>query len=225
MVSLTHQNLRKRLQGCRRFGLHHCRLQGHQFHSWFQHMYLPHKLHTLLGNHVQSINCPPIVYNIQNNLVEFIVSAFMRNFQDPTMNFDYSKGNHFQLCPPQPQVFNNINVQYQPIIQSQEYYYPSNGCNQVVNGFPSTQTNVSNSSVTLNATTPTFLVNDNNQPLIGFSSLQRNDLLSPNFEIMLSSPKNNMNFQSLQSPYRPVLSPSLFSSPSSPEYPLYDFIC
>ncbi|KEH29640.1 hypothetical protein MtrunA17_Chr4g0024071 [Medicago truncatula] len=217
---------------------------------------IPHSqapYNTILGNHVQSINCPPTVYNIQNNLVEFPMSAFMRNSQDPTMKFDYSRGNQFQVCPPQPQVFNNINAQYQPIIQSQEYYYPSNGSNQVVNGFPSTQTNVSNSSVTLNATNPTLPMNgsnqpvigfsssqtnvsnssvtlnatnptlpmnDSNQPVIGFSSSQTNDPPSPNFEFMLPSPKNNMNFLSPQSPYRPLLSPSLFSSPSSPEYPL-----
>jgi len=174
----------------------------------------------ILENHVQSINCPPIVYNIQNNHVESSMSTFMRNFQDPTMNFDYSRGNQFKVCPPQPQVFNNINAQYQPIIQSQEYYYPSNDSNQVVNGFPPTQTNVSNSSMTMNATNPTFPMNGSNQLVIGFSSSQTKDPLSPTFEIMLPSPKNNMNSIPPQSPYRPLLSPSLFSSPLSPEYPL-----
>jgi len=179
---------------------------------------------TLLGHHVESINCPPIVYNSENNLVESSVSALMRNFQHPTMNFGDSRGNQYQLYPSQPQVFNNINAQYQPIIQSQECYYPPSGSNQVVNGFPSTQTNVSNPSASLNATNPTFHMSDCNQPVIGFSSSQTNNPLSPTSKFMLPSPKSNMNFLSPKSPYRPLLSPSLFSSPSSPEYPLYSLL-
>jgi hypothetical protein len=179
---------------------------------------------TLLGHHVESINCHPIVYNSENNLVESSVSAFAKNLQHPTMNFGDSRGNHFQLYPCQPHVFNNINAQYQPIIQSQECYYPPSGSNEVVNGFPSTQTNVSNPSASLNATNPTFHMSDCNQPVIGFSSSQTNNPLSPTSKFMLPSPKSNMNFLSPQSPYRPLLSPSLFSSPSSPEYPLYSLL-
>ncbi|KEH29710.1 hypothetical protein MtrunA17_Chr4g0025151 [Medicago truncatula] len=179
---------------------------------------------TLLRNHVQSVNSPPNVYNSPNNLIESPLSAFMRNFQDPIMNFDDSRVNPFQLYPAQPQVFNNINAQYQPIIQSHEYYDPLNGSNQVVNGFPSTQINMSNPSVSLNATNPTLSMNDNNQLVIDFSSSQTNDPLSPTFEFILPSPENNMNFLSPQSPYRHLLSPSLFSSPPSPEYPLYSHL-
>jgi len=179
---------------------------------------------TLLRNHVQSANCPPIVDNSENNLVESPVSAFMRNFQDPTMNFGDSRDNQFHLYPSHPQVFNNTNAQYQPIIQSQEYYYPLNGNNNVVNGFPSTQTNVFNPSMSLNATNPTFPTNGSNQHVIGSSSSQKNDPLSPTSEFILPSPKNDMNFLSPQSPYRPPLSPSLFSSPPSPEYPLFSHL-
>jgi len=193
----------------------------------------------MLGHHVQPITCPSLVYNSQNNLAESPVSSFMRNFQDPTLNFGHSRGNQFQLYPPQPQVFNNINVQYQPIIQSNEHFYPMNGSNQVVNGFhssesngsdqlmngfSSTQTNVSNPSMFLNATSSTFPMNDNNQLVNGYSSSQTNEPLPQTSEFMLTSPKSNMNFLSPQSPYRPLLSPNLFSSPSSPEYPFYSHL-
>jgi len=193
----------------------------------------------LLGHHVQPITCPSLVYNSQNNLVESPVSSFMRNFQDPTLNLDNSRGNQFQLYPPQPKVFNNINVQYQPIIQSQEHFYPMNGSNQVVNGFhssqtngsnqlvngfPSTQTNVSNPSMFMNAMSSTLPMNISNQLVNGYSSSQTKEPLSKTSEFMLTSPKSNMNFISPQSPYRPLLSPSLFSSPSSPEHPLYSHL-
>ncbi|KEH29708.1 hypothetical protein MTR_4g049900 [Medicago truncatula] len=177
---------------------------------------------TLLGHHVEPINFPPIVYNSENNLVEFPVSAFMRNVQDPTMNFDDSRGNQFNLYPLQPQVLNNINGTNQ--IVNGFHSSQTNVINELVNGFPSTQTNVSNPSVSLNATNPTFYMNDRNQPVIGFSSSQTNDPLSPTSKFMLPSPKSNMNFISPQSPYKPLLSPSLFSSPSSPEYPLYSHL-
>jgi hypothetical protein len=120
----------------------------------------------------------------------------MRNFQDPTMNFDYSRGNQFQLCPSRPQVFNNINAQYQPIIPYQEYYHPSNGSNQVVNGRPSTQTNVSDSSVTLNASNPTFSMNDGNQPVIGFFPHKQMTSYHQILKLCCLHRKNNMNFQS-----------------------------
>ncbi|KEH29711.1 hypothetical protein MtrunA17_Chr4g0025161 [Medicago truncatula] len=192
----------------------------------------------LLGHHVQPITRPSLVYNSQNNLVESPVSSFMRNFQDPTLNLGNSRGNQFQLWPPQPKVFNNINVQHQPIIQSQEHLYPMNGSNQVVNGFhssqtngsnqlvngfPSTQTNVSNPSVFLNATSSTLPMNISNQLVNGYSSSQT-EPLSQTSEFMLTSPKSNMNHISPQSPHRPLLSPSLFSSPSSPEYPFYSHL-
>jgi len=87
----------------------------------------------------------PIIGNLlanssHSNLVEFPIFASMRNSQDLlSLNIGNSGGNQFQSYPHQSQVFNNINVQYQPIIKSQEYYYPINGCNQVVNCFHSSQ--------------------------------------------------------------------------------------
>jgi len=149
---------------------------------------------TLIENHVESINCPPIVYNSKNNLVESPMSAFMKNFQEPTMNFSDSRGNQFQLYPHQPQVFNNINGNNQ--IVNDLHSSQTNGSNQLVNGFPSTQTNVSIPSAYLNATNPTFHMNDCNQPMIGFSSSQTNDPLSPTSKFMSASPKSNMNFLS-----------------------------
>jgi len=177
---------------------------------------------TLLGHHVESINCPPIVYNSKNNLVESPMSAFMINFKDPTMNFGDSRGNQFQLHPLQPQVFNNTNGTNQ--IVNGFHSSQTNDINELVNGFPLTQTNVSNPSVSLNANIPTFQMNDCNQPVIGFYSSKTNDPLSPTSKFMFPSPKSNMNFLSPQSPYKPLLSQSLFSSPSSPEYPLYSHL-
>ncbi|RHN60613.1 hypothetical protein MtrunA17_Chr4g0027741 [Medicago truncatula] len=179
---------------------------------------------TFLGHHVQSFTGPPLVNNLQNNLDESSISAFMRNFQESNMSFDNSEGNHFQPYPHQPQLFNNINVQYQPITQSQEYYYPMNGSDQLVTGSSSTQKDVSNLSVPFNLTNPTFPMNDNNHILNGFPSSQTNGLRSITSEFLLPSLESNMDFLSPQSPYSPQLSPSLFSLLSSPEYPFYPYL-
>jgi len=176
---------------------------------------------SLSGHPVQPITGPPFVYNSKNNLIESPISAFMRKFQDSMMNYDNSRGNQVQPYPHQPQVFTNLDVQYQPIIPYQESHYLMNGSNrlvndfhtsqtndnnQLVNGFPSTQENMSNPSMSLFDTNPNFLVN-NNQLVNGFPSSQTNGPESPTSEFLLSSPNSNMNF----------LSPS----PSSPEYPFY----
>ncbi|KEH29712.1 hypothetical protein MtrunA17_Chr4g0025181 [Medicago truncatula] len=177
---------------------------------------------SMSGHPVQPITGPPFVYNSENNLVESPISAFMRKFQDSMMKYDNSRGSQFQPFPHQPQVVNNLDVQYQPIIPYQEHHYPMNGSNQlvngfhasqtndnnqVVNGFPSTQENVSNPSMSPIATNSNFLVNNSNQLVNGFLSSQTNGPRSPTSEFLLSSPNSNMNF----------LSPS----PSSPEYPFY----
>jgi len=174
---------------------------------------------------VQPITGSPFVYNSENNLVESPISAFMRKFQDSMMNFDNSRGNQFQPYPHEPQVFNNLDVQYQSIIPYQEHHYPMNGSNQLVNGlhtlqtngnnqlvngFPSTQENMFNPSISLIATNPNFLVNNGNQLVNGFPSSQTNGPQSPTSKFLLSSPDNNMNF----------LSPSS----SSPEYPFYSHL-
>jgi hypothetical protein len=176
------------------------------------------------GHHVQSVTGPPLVNNSQNNLDESPISAFMRNFQESNMNFGNSEGNTFQPYPHQPQLFNNINVQYQPITQSQEYYYPMNGSDQLVAGSSSTQKDVSNISVPFDPTNPTFPMNDNNQLLNGFPSSQTNGPRSLTSEFLLPSLESNMNFLSSESLYSPQLSPSLFSLLSSPEYPFCPYL-
>ncbi|RHN61728.1 hypothetical protein MtrunA17_Chr4g0039771 [Medicago truncatula] len=97
--------------------------------------------------------------------VESLVSAFMRNFQNSTMNFDNSRGNQFQSYPPQSQVLNNVNIQLHSIIQSQPQHYPMNGSNQHVNGFPSL--------ASFNANNPTLPVNASNQLMNDFPSSQK----------------------------------------------------
>ena len=173
------------------------------------------------GYHVQSVTSPPLANNSQNNLDESPISAFMRNFQESNMNFGSSEGNPFQPYPHQPQLFNNINVQYKPITQSQEYYYPMNGSDQLVTGSSSKQKNVSNLSVPFNPTNPTF---PNNQLLNDFPSSQTNRPRSLTSKFLLPSLESNMNFLPPQSPYSPQLSPSLLSLLSSPEYPFYPYL-
>ena len=179
---------------------------------------------SLSGHPVQPITGPSFDYNSENNIVESPISAFMRKFQDSMMNYDNSRGNQFQPYPHQPQVFNNSDVQYQPIVPYQEHYYPMNGSNKLVNGFHASQTNennqlvngfastqnVSNPSMSLIATNPNFLVNNSNQLVNGFPSSQTNGPRSPTSEFLSSSLNNNMN----------LLSPS----PSSPEYPFYPYL-
>jgi len=189
----------------------------------------------LHGHPLQPITDPHLVDSSQNNLVESPISAFMRNFQDYMRNYDNStRSNQFQSYPPQSQVLNNSNVQSQPIIQSQQQHYPmscnnqlvncfhlsqANGSNQLVNGFAPSQTYVSNPLVSLNATNPNFPMNVSSQSVTCFPSSQITGPQSTTSEFLLPSPTNNMNLLSPQSPYRPPLSPNMFSLPSSPEHP------
>jgi hypothetical protein len=174
---------------------------------------------------------PSVVDNSCTNIVESPISAFMRNFQNSTMNFDNSRGNQFQSYPPQSQVLNDVNVQLQSIIQSQPQHYPMNGSNQLVNGFHLSQLNGSNqhvngfpSLVSFNATNPTLPVNASNQLMNDFPSSQTNGPLSPTSEFLLSSPTSNINLLSPQSLDNTLLSPSIFYSSPSLEYPFYSHL-
>jgi len=171
---------------------------------------------------------PSVVDNSCTNIAESSISAFMRNFQNSTMNFDSSRRNQFQPYPTQSQVLNNVNVQSQSIIQSQPQHYPMNGSNQLVNGFHLSQINGINqhvngfpSSVPFNATNPTLSGNASNPLMNDFPSSQTNDPQSPTFEFLLSSPTSNMYLLSPRYSDNTLLSPSLFSSPPSLEYPFY----
>jgi len=168
--------------------------------------------HPLLGP-LKPIIGPSVVDNSCTNIVESPMSAFMRNFQNSTMNFDNSRGNQFQSYPPQSQVLNDVNVQLQSIIQSQPQHYPMNGSNQPVNGFPSL--------ASFNATNPTLSVNASNQLMNDFPSSQTIGPLSPTSEFLLSSPTSNINLLSPQSLDNTLLSPNIFSSSPSLEYPFY----
>ena len=137
-----------------------------------------HPMQHIIGN--------PLVNNSQSNLVEFPISASMRNSQDLLpLCIGSSGGNQFQPYPHQSQVYNNINFK---IIKSQEHYYPTNcsnqfvndfhssqtnGNNQILNGFPSTKSNVANPSMSLNGTNQIFDVYKNNQLVNGFPSSQK----------------------------------------------------
>jgi len=184
----------------------------------------------LPGHPLEPITGPHLVVSSQNNLVESPISAFMRNFQDYMRNYDNStRSNQFQSYPPQSQVLNNNNV------QSQQQHYPmdnnnqlmncfdpsqANGSNQLLNGFDPSQTYVSNPLVSLNATNPNFPMNVSSQLVTNFPS-QTTDPQSSTSEFLLPSPTNNMNLLSHQSPHGPPLSPNIFSSPSSPNYPFH----
>ncbi|AET03298.1 hypothetical protein MtrunA17_Chr8g0366781 [Medicago truncatula] len=71
-----------------------------------------------LSEPLKPIIDPPLVDMSCNNFLESPISAFMRNFQDSTMNQNTSRCNQFQPYPPQTQVLNNVNVdstQHYPI--------------------------------------------------------------------------------------------------------------
>jgi len=169
---------------------------------------------------------PSVVDNSCTNVVESPIYAFMRNFQNSMVNFDNSRGNQFQPYPPQSQVLNDVNVQSQSIIQHQHYLM--NGSTQPLNGFHLSQINVSNqhvngfpSSVSFNATNPTLPANASNQLMNDFPSSQTNGPLPPTSELLLSSPTSNMNLLFPQSSDDTLLSPTIFSSSPSLEYPFY----
>ncbi|CAL5197155.1 unnamed protein product [Lathyrus oleraceus] len=63
------------------------------------------------------IGCPLVDMPL-TNYIESPIITYMRNIQDSMINYDVSRGNQFQSYPIETEVFNNVNVQYQP------QYYP-----------------------------------------------------------------------------------------------------
>lgn len=180
---------------------------------------------------LQPISGPPIFDNSWNNFVESPLSAFMREFQDLTNYYDGgpSRGNHIQSYPPPPQqpMINNVNVnvQFQPqyfpiqtqMVNNVEHYNLSSASNQTFSN--------PNPSVSMNiASNQTFPMNTGNQFLNNFPPSQANYSMSPTSGYLLASPTQKVNVQSPKSPYRPLLSPSIFSSPSSPDYPFEPYL-
>ncbi|CAK8561753.1 unnamed protein product [Lathyrus sativus] len=182
---------------------------------------------------LQPISGPQVFDNSWNNFVESPISAFMRQFQDSENYFGggggASRGNQFQSYPPPPQqqMSNNVNlnVQFQPqyfptqtqMVNNVEHYNLSSASNQTIpNPNPSVSMNV--------ASNQTFPMNNDNQFLNNFPQSQTNYSVSPTSEYVLASPTQNVNVLSPQSPYRPLLSPSIFSSPSSPDYPFEPYL-
>ncbi|CAK8561755.1 unnamed protein product [Lathyrus sativus] len=180
---------------------------------------------------LQQISGPPVFNNSWSNFVESPISAFMRKFQE-SENYcggggDASRGNQFQPYPPPPpqqQMINNVNVndQFQQqyfsiqtqMVNNVEHYNLSSASNQT---FPNP-----NPSISLNvASNQTFPMNNGNQFLNGFPQSQTNCSMSPTSEYLLASTTQKLN---VQSPQRPLLSPSIFSSPSSPDYPFKPYL-
>ncbi|XP_045802780.1 protein HAIKU1-like [Trifolium pratense] len=142
---------------------------------------------------------PSFAENSQTSVVESSTSAFLRNFKDSMMEFGNSSGNQLNPLACQTQVVNNI-----------EPYQLS-------------------SSLSLGPVLPMIATNQNlpmnngNQSMNDFSSPQTNGPQSPSSEFSIPWPTSNMNLVSPQSPYSPLLSPSLFSPPS-PEFPFQPYL-
>jgi hypothetical protein len=83
---------------------------------------------------------------------------------------------------------------------------------------------LSGDSLPLIDTNQNIHMNNCSQFVNDFPSSQTNGPQSPAYEFPLPWSTNNMNFVSPQSPSTPLLSPSLFSSPSSPEYPFHPYL-
>ncbi|CAL5197156.1 unnamed protein product [Lathyrus oleraceus] len=182
---------------------------------------------------LQSISGPPIFDNSWNNSVESPNSAFMRKFKDSENYYgggdNVSRGNQFHPYhpPPQQQMINNVNVnvKFQPqsfpiqtqMVNNLEHYNLSSSSNQTfLNPNPSVSMNV--------ASNQTFRMNTDNQFLNNFPLSQANYSTSLTSEYLLASPTQKVNVISPQSPYRPLLSPSFFSSPSSLDYPSQPYL-
>ncbi|CAK8561754.1 unnamed protein product [Lathyrus sativus] len=182
---------------------------------------------------LQPISGPSIYDNSWNNFVESPISAFMRKFQESENYYGgvggASRGNQFQPYPPPPpqqEMINNVNVN----VQFQPQYFPIQ--TQMVNNGNLSSASASNqtfpnlnSSVSMNiASNHPFPMNNANQFLNNFPPSQANYSMWPTSENLLASPTQKVNVLSPQSPYRPLLSPSIFSSPSSPDYPFEPYL-
>ncbi|XP_058746195.1 protein HAIKU1-like [Vicia villosa] len=162
-----------------------------------------------------TMNGPPLFDNLWNTFVESPITAFMRKFRDSENYYgggggDASRGNQFQQYPPPQQMINNVNVN----VQFQPQYFPIQ--TQMVNNVE--QYNLSS------ATNQTLPMNPSNQFLNGYPQSQTNYTMSPTSEFLLTSPTQKPNVLSPQPPYRPLLSSSIFSSPSSPDFPFQPYL-
>ncbi|XP_045802779.1 protein HAIKU1-like [Trifolium pratense] len=143
---------------------------------------------------------PSFAENSQTSVVESSTSAFLRNFKDSMMEFGNSSGNQLNPLACQTQVVNNI-----------EPYQLSSSLSP-------------GPVLPMFATNQNLPMNNGNQSVNDFSSPQTNGPQSPTSEFLIPWPTSNMNLVSHQLPYSPLLSPSLFSSPSSPEFPFQPYL-